>query len=85
MIGLLILLQALVEQAQMADGGRIVECPAGFRWWCRRRMTRTRTPDGRIELVVRADGGETVLLSHDAVCLADVRREQLVQPDLYGS
>ena len=48
-------------------------------------MTRTRTPDGHIELVVRADGGETVLLSHDAVYLADVRREQLVQPDLYGS
>jgi hypothetical protein len=26
-----------------------------------------------------------VLLSHDAVCLADVGREELVQPDLYGS
>ena len=45
----------------------------------------TRTPDSRIELVVRADGGETVLLSHDAVCLADIRREEPVQPDLYGS
>jgi len=67
----------------MADGGRIGECPAGFRWWRWRRMTGT--PDGRIELVVKADGGETVLLSHDAVCLADVRREEHVQPDLYGS
>ena len=45
----------------------------------------TGTPDGRLELVVRADGGETVLLPHDAVCLADVRREEPVQPDLYGS
>jgi hypothetical protein len=26
-----------------------------------------------------------VLLSHDAVCLADVGREELVQPDLYAS
>lgn len=80
---LVVLLQALVEQAKMADGGRIGECPAGFRRRCWRRMTRTR--DGRFELVVRAEGGETVLLSHDAVCLADVGREELVQPDLYGS
>ena len=43
------------------------------------------TRDGRFELVVRAERGETVLLSHDAVCLADVGREELVQPDLYGS
>jgi hypothetical protein len=42
-------------------------------------------PDGRIELVVEAEGGETVLLSHDAICLADVRREELVQPDLHAS
>lgn len=71
-----VLLQALVEQAEMADGGRIGECPAGFWWWRWRAVTRT--TDGRIELVVRADGGETVLLSHDAVCLADVGREELV-------
>jgi hypothetical protein len=25
-----------------------------------------------------------MLLSHDAVCLADVGREEFVQPDLYG-
>lgn len=80
---LVVLLQALIEQAKMADGGRIGKCPAGFRWRCWRRMTCTR--DGRIELVVTADGGETVLLSHDAVCLADVGRKELVQPDLYGS
>ena len=45
----------------------------------------TRTRDGGIELIVRAERGETVLLSHDAVCLADVGREELVQPDLYSS
>jgi len=67
----------------MADGGRIGERPAGFRWGCWRGMTRTR--DGRIELVVTAEGEETVLLSHDAVCLVDVGREELVQPDLYAS
>lgn len=81
---LAVLLQALVEEAEVADGGRIGECPAVFRWWCWGGMTAD-TRDGRIELVVRAGGGETVLLSHDAVCLADVGREELVQPDLYGS
>ena len=49
---LVVLLQALVEEAEVADGGRIGERPAGFWWWRWRAMARTR--DGRIELVVRA-------------------------------
>src|SRR5216684_528651 len=71
---LVVLLQALIEQAKMTDGGRIGECPARLRWWCWRRMT----SDGRFELVVRADRGKAVLLADDAVCLAHVGREELV-------
>lgn len=77
---LAMLLQALVEQAKVAEGGRGGECPAGLRRWCWRRMTR----DGRIELVVKTNGGEAVLLPYDAVCLAHVGREELIQPILYG-
>ncbi len=47
---LVVLLQALVEEAEMALGSRIGGCPAALRWWCRRRMVRTR--DGSFELVV---------------------------------
>ena len=76
---LAMLLQALVEQAEMAERGRVGDCPAGLRRWCWRRMA----PDRRIELVVKTNGGEAVLLAHDAVRLTHVRREELVQPSLY--
>ena len=51
---LVVLLQALVEQAEVVNGGRI-GCPVGFRWWCRNNKTRRM-------LLVRADGKETMLL-----------------------
>lgn len=39
--------------------------------------------DGCVQFVVGADREKAVLLTHDAVCLAHVGREELVQPDPY--
>src|SRR6266702_2331793 len=73
---LVLLLQALVEQAKMAlrSGGHAVH-PGGLRRWRRRRGTST---GRRLQLVVGAERRQAVLFAHDAVCLAHVRREQLV-------
>ena len=72
--GLVKLLQALVEKAEVAKRGRVGEHLAGL--WRGRRGRGCR--DGRVQLVVKTDGLETVLLAYDAVCFAHVRREEQV-------
>jgi hypothetical protein len=74
------LLQALVEQAEMAERGGVGEHPAGLWRW---RWRRVSGRDGCVQFVVGADREKAVLLTHDAVCFAHVRREELVQPDPY--
>ena len=75
-----ILLQALVEQAEMAERAGAGEHPAGLWRW---RWRRVSGRDGGVQFVVGADREKAVLLTHDAVCLAHVGREELVQPDPY--
>jgi len=77
--GLVKLLQALVEQAEVAKRGRVGEHHAGL-WRGRRGRGRR---DGRVQLVVETDGLEAVLLAYDAVRFAHVRHEELVQPNLH--
>lgn len=74
------LLQALVEQAEMAKHGGVGEHPAGLWRW---RWRRVSGRDGCVQFVVGAGREKAVLLTHDAVCLAHVGREELVQPDPY--
>lgn len=74
-----VLLQALVEQAEMAECGRVGEHLAGLWRWRRRRGSH----DGIVQLVVEADGEKAVLLAHDAVRLVHVWREEPVQPGPY--
>lgn len=68
---LVLLLQALVEQAEVAKRGGVGQRPAGLggRGW------RSVGCDGRVQLVVGAEGEQAVLLAHDAVRVAHVRRE----------
>lgn len=75
--GLVILLQALVEKAEVTKRGRVGKHRAGL-WRGRRGRGRR---DGRVQLVVETDGLEAVLLAYDAVCFTHVRREELVQPN----
>ena len=77
--GLVELLQALVEQAEVTERGRVGEHLAGL--W---RGGRGRgSCDGRVQLIVGAGRLEAVLLAYDTVRFAHVRREELVQPNFH--
>ena len=76
---LVLLLQALVEQAEVTErgGGHAVDPELR-----RRRRRRPACASHRLQLAIDADGRQAVLLTHDAVRLAYVWRKELVQPGL---
>ena len=76
-----LLLQALVEQAEMTERGSGHPHPGCLR---RRRRRLGACAGHSLQLVADADRRQAVLLAHDAVCLFHVRREELVQPGLRG-